>query len=80
MLHLERLVLRGIARSDAVQVASGLETELRRLLVDSESVASLSASADIHRPIASRIRQPAKGGTVALGRAIARGIVQKGSR
>ncbi|MCB1894522.1 MAG: hypothetical protein H6945_08295 [Zoogloeaceae bacterium] len=53
VLHIDRLLLRGIDRNDAAAVAAGVEAELRRLL--STSVTDLSQQPDRRRIDAGRV-------------------------
>ena len=46
VLHIDRLVLDGIDRCDARELAEGLESGLRRLLADPALADALAADAD----------------------------------
>ncbi|PMR66878.1 hypothetical protein [Halomonas heilongjiangensis] len=75
VIHIDKLVLRGIDRSDAAAVAAGVQAELQRLLAEPGAASALIEGGDRSRLKAGAIQQaPATGGR-ALGRAIAGGIV-----
>jgi hypothetical protein len=71
VLHVDRLVLRGFPRRDAVAVAEGLRTELQSLLAGDAAVAALSEhkTSDVVR--AGTVRVPHGAGGGGVGRAVA---------
>lgn len=75
VIHIDKLVLRGIDRSDAAAVAAGVQAELQRLLAEPGAASTLIEGGDRYRLKAGTIQSaPATGGR-ALGQAIAGGIV-----
>jgi hypothetical protein len=76
VLHVDRLVLRGIDRADAAGVAEGLQAELQALLAGEGAVAALASQHALHavRAGTARLSQDADG--AAVGRAVAGRIVQ----
>ena len=49
VLHIDKLVLRGIDRADAKAVTAGVQAELQRLLREPGTAASLAAGGDRYR-------------------------------
>jgi hypothetical protein len=80
VLHVDRLVLRGIARADAEAVSAGLRTELRSLLAGPEAVAALGALRALPAVQAGRARLPQDADAASVGRAVAGRIVQGAKR
>jgi len=74
VLHIDRLVLRGIERADAAVVSAGVRTELQRLLAAPDTARALAAGGSKYRVEAGEVRVARGGG--ALGRAIAGGIAR----
>ena len=76
VLHIDRLVLDGVDRSDAAAVADGLRRELRRLLSDPALTDGFAHSIDRldlgRRPVANASGR-------SLGHALARAIVRGGA-
>ena len=79
VLHIDRLVLRGIERADAASVASSIQAELQRRLAIPGAVASFTEAGDAHRIKAGTVQVAHGSGGSAMGHAIAGGII-KGSR
>jgi hypothetical protein len=75
VLHIDRLVLRGIDRADAAAVAAGLELELRRQLTRAGAEAPLVTGGDRPRVRVGEVRVAGGSHAAATGRAVARGIV-----
>jgi hypothetical protein len=48
-VHIDRLVLKGVAHGDRHAVAEGLQHELRRVLADRQTVASMTDRREIPR-------------------------------
>lgn len=78
VLHIDRLVLRGIDQADADAVTQALRDELRRQLEGGAAGAGLRASADRYRLDAGRVHIAHNDDAQALGRAIAARIVETG--
>ena len=77
VLHIDRLVLRGIDRADAAAVTSGLQHELQRRLALPGATPVIGADGDRYRVNAGSV-QIARGlGAHAMGRAIAGRIVKR---
>lgn len=69
VLHIDRLVLRGVERADAAAVSDALQAELRTLLAVGGS--PLVTQGNAHALRAGKIRLPDGAGAAALGRAVA---------
>ena len=76
MLHIERLVLRGIDPRDTEALSRAVQSELRRLLAEPGSAAALSASGNRARLTSASLLLPVSGNDRALGRAIATGVAR----
>ncbi|MFC3284030.1 hypothetical protein [Litchfieldella rifensis] len=74
VIHIDKLVLRGIDRSDAAAVSAGVQAELQRLLAEPGAASALIAGGDRYRLKAGPVPSAPAGGR-ALGQAIAGGIV-----
>lgn len=75
VLHIDRLVLRGIDRADAAGVAKGLQAELQALLAGEGAVAALASQHALHAVRASTAHVPRDADAAAVGRAVAGRIV-----
>lgn len=78
ILHIDQLVLRGVARADARALSMALQGELTRLLALPGRLAALQGrhgAADL-KPVQARVPQGA--GPAAVGRAVAGRIVAGG--
>lgn len=71
VLHIERLVLRGIDPHDAAALSRAVQSELQRLLAEPGSAAALTASGNRARVVSANLPLPASSNDRALGRAIA---------
>jgi hypothetical protein len=69
VLHIDRLVLRGVERADAAAVADALQAELHTLLAGGGSPLATQGSA--HALQAGKVRLLHDAGAAALGRAVA---------
>jgi hypothetical protein len=76
VLHIGRLVLRGIDRSDVAVVAAGVRAELRALLAEPGAAGALTAHSGRAAVHAGTARVPHGAGPAAVGRAVAGQIVQ----
>ncbi len=76
VLHIERLVLRGINRADATAVAAALDTELRSLFGTPDATRVLTGRTDVDRLSTGPLRVPPGGGAAVLGSAVANRIVR----
>ena len=75
VLHIDRLVLRGIDRSDAAAVTACIQAEVQRLLSTSDTAQAIARAGSRHR-VSGKVRVAAASGTRALGTAVAGRIVQ----
>lgn len=78
VLHIDRLVLRGIDQADADVVTQALREELGRRLEGGTASAGLRACGDRYRLDAGRVHIDQNDDAQALGRAIAARIVEMG--
>jgi hypothetical protein len=69
VLHIDRLVLRGVERADAAAVSEALQAELRTQLAGGRS--PLATQGSTHALQAGKVRVPQDGGAAALGHAVA---------
>jgi hypothetical protein len=69
VLHIDRLVLRGVERADAAAVADALQAELHTLLAGGGS--PLATQGNAHALQARKVRLPHGADAAALGRAVA---------
>ena len=76
IVHIDRLVLRGVSATDRTAVAESLTRELTTQLARAEIADRLSSRPDTARLDAGRIRTGAAT-PVALGRSVARGITRR---
>jgi hypothetical protein len=76
VLHIDRLVVHGIDRADAVGVAEGLQAELRALLAGEGAVAMLASHHALHAVRAGTARVAQGGDAASVGRAVAGRILQ----
>ncbi len=79
VLHIDRLVLRGVAPREAAAVAEGLRDELQQRLAVAGAEAPLCAETNRHRIDAGRVRVAAGRGADALGRAVAGHLLRRTS-
>lgn len=77
VLHIDRLVLRGVDRGDAVAVSDALQAQLRVQLA-AHGIAALAAFAAAPRLQAGQVRVPHGGGGSALGQAVGECIAAGG--
>ena len=70
VLHIDRLVLRGVERGDAAAVSAALQAELQSLL-SPEGAGTLATQGSVHALQAGRVRLPPGADAPALGRALA---------
>jgi hypothetical protein len=80
ILHIDRLVLHGVAASDRRGLVQGLHAELARQFASSVAVAGVAAMAGRARLDMGTVRAPYRSGPGGLGAAVARGIAQAGRR
>lgn len=78
MLHIDRLVLRGIDQADADAFTQALRDELSRQLAGAAAGPGLRASGDRYRLDAGHVYIAHNDDAQALGRAIAARIVERG--
>lgn len=72
VLHIDRLVLRGVARADAPAVAAALQGRLAELMrADPQLAAQLAAAGDRSRLRPARVSLVPGSGAAALGRRVA---------
>ena len=76
VVHIDRLVLRGVARGDAAAVSAGLRAELQDRLGGDAAVAALARHQASEAVRAGTVRVPHGGGPEAVGRAAAGRIVR----
>ena len=69
VLHIDRLVLRGVERADAATFSEALQAELRTLLAGGGG--TLATQGSTHALQAGKVRLPHDAGAAALGRAVA---------
>lgn len=74
VLHIDRLVLRGVDRADAPAVQAALRAELQALLGDGSGPPALAAHGTMAVLRAAPVRLPPGADAAALGRAAAGGI------
>ncbi len=78
VVHIDKLVLRGIDRADAPAVSAGIEAQLQQMLVAPGMAASLAGAGDRYRIKAGVVEFDRTGGAQQLGRKagmrIARGV------
>lgn len=77
VLHIDRLVLRGIDPADAAAVSDGLRAELQNRLENPEARAALFASGGRYRLNAGSVRIPHGQAAAATGQALAGRIVPR---
>ena len=77
VLHIDRLVLRGVDRADAAAVSDALQAALRVQLA-AQGIAALAAHAAVPRLRAGRVPVPQGGGGAALGQAVGTRIAAGG--
>lgn len=75
VLHIDRLVLHGIERSDAAAVTARIRAEVQRMLSASDTAQSIAGTGSRSR-VAGEVRVAAGGGARALATAVAGRIVQ----
>lgn len=75
VLHIDRLVLRGIAPKDARAVSAGVRAELQRLLGEPGAAAALAAGGDRFRVRTAPTPLASDTSAAATGRRIAASIV-----
>lgn len=80
IVHIDRLVLRGIERTDAVGMSGSLEAELRSLLRGGDAVRALALQHDLQVVRAEPASVPHGADAVSLGRAVATRIVPAGAK
>lgn len=78
VLHIDRLVLRGVNHRDAPAVAAALQAELRQLL-GPHGDGTLAAQGSTHALRAGRVLLPPGADGAALGQAVAGRIARAGS-
>jgi len=78
VLHIDRLVLRGVDRADAPAVRAALQAELRTLLGAGGGIPPLAAHGAAAVLRAAPVRLPPGADAAALGRAVAGGIAAAG--
>jgi len=76
VLHIDRLVLRGVDRADAAAVSAGLKGQLQHLLVGPDAARALAAAGNAYRVKAGEVRIARHRGATAMGRAVASSIVR----
>jgi hypothetical protein len=76
VVHIDRLVLRGVAAGDAAALSAGLRTELQFRLGSDGAVMALSRHQAFEAVRAGTVRVPHGGGPEAVGRAAAGRIVR----
>jgi hypothetical protein len=76
VLHIDRLLLRGFARSDVAAVSAGMRSELQSLLSDDAAVAALSRHQASHVLQSGTVRVMHGGSAAAVGHAVAGRIVR----
>lgn len=70
VLHIDRLVLRGVDRHDAAAVSGALQAELQRLL-GADGTGTLATQASVHALQAGRVQLPQGADAPTLGHAVA---------
>ena len=78
VLHIDRLVLRGVDGRDAAAVERALQGELQRLLAVPDAQAYLMDHDRSAHVGVGKVRTPQGADAGALGRAVAKGIVRGG--
>lgn len=74
VLHIDRLVLRGIGRTDAAAVSTGIQAELQRLLAEPDAATSLAEGGHRYRIKAGTVNIAQDADGRAVGHAIAGGV------
>ena len=77
VIHIDRLVLNGVARTDAAAVTAALQHELRLRLCGPENAAALAALGNQARIDVGRLRLAPGRGASELGRVVAGGIARR---
>lgn len=76
VVHIDRLVLRGIEATDAAAVSAGIETQLRQLLGEPGRAVQIAVAGDRRRVKAGEVDTGKVNGARQLGRSAARQIVK----
>jgi len=76
VLHIDRLILRGVDRSDAPAISAAIEAQLMQSMGAPEVASSLGGMGDRRKVNAGVVDAPATGGAQQLGRQAARQIVK----
>lgn len=71
VLHIDRLVLRGVDRANAGAVSAALQAELRTLLAQPGAAAAWVGRGDAHALQAGQASVPVQADAASLGRAVA---------
>ena len=74
VLHVDRLVLRGLARSDAASITQSLQQELQRILCEPGRLEGLAGSGERQGLSVGRVRIRQGTGAAGTGHAIAQSI------
>jgi hypothetical protein len=77
VIHIDRLVLNGVARTDAAAVTAALQRELRLQLGGPENAAALAALGNPERIDVGRLRLAPGRSAAELGRAVAGGVARR---
>lgn len=77
IVHIDRLVLRGVERGDAAALVSGLSNELQRLLAAPAVASQLVRGADVPRPRGDKLRLSAHSSASDTGRALAEKLARR---
>ena len=76
VVHIDKLVLRGIERADAAAVSAGIEAQLQQMLVAPGMATKLVDAGDHHRIKAGVVDVSKAGGAQQLGRKAGKRIVR----
>jgi len=76
LVHIDRLVLRGISRADAAAVSAGLRSQLQHLLAAPDAARALAAGGNHRRVRAGPVRISQRRGATTMGHAVAGSIVR----
>jgi hypothetical protein len=79
VIHVERLILKGVDRADAGAFTRAIRSELAQRLAGPQAASEISAAGQRRRICADQVGRPEALGPAALGRAVA-GSIARGVR
>lgn len=78
IVHIDKLILRGVDRADAAAVSAQIQTQLQRSFAAPGTADVIASTGDRRRIVVPQSRSDQTHSGVAIGDAIARGIVNRG--